>query len=317
MPEHIARMNFGQRLEPNDDLVLHGAGQSPEAFKQYFEAVGEHKPALYMTYVTLKGEMPGYFRWLKQELDSYLPSVLVPQIGLHLAGDALDEHPEPHYEHEVAKGQLDEQIHAFCEGLRTLKRPAYVRIGFEFNGPWNGYEPDAYKAAWIRIVSAFHQHHLNEVATVWCYFPLPGSREHEQGIDRDYLPYYPGNEYVDWWSIDLFSPEEFTRDNTIAFMADAKLRGFPVMIGESTPRWVGGVQGGEATWEKWFDPYFTFIRSQPIVKAFCYISWNWSQYLAWSDWGDARIWANQVILDRYQRELANPLYQHALTAREE
>ncbi len=181
-PSHISRLNFGRRLEPQGDVVIHGAGQDPGAFKQYFGAVGERKPTLYMTYVTLKRDMPAYFRWLKQELDAYFPSVLVPQIGLHLAGDALDERPEPHYEHEVAQGRLDEQIHAFCEGLRTLQRPAYIRIGFEFNGPWNGYEPEAYKAAWQRIVTALREHHLDEVAAVWCYFPLPGSREHERAL---------------------------------------------------------------------------------------------------------------------------------------
>jgi hypothetical protein len=261
--------------------------------------------------VTLKADMKAYFQWLKQELDAYLPFALVPQIGLHLAGDAQDEQPEPHYEPEVALGLLDEQIYALCEGLHTLQQPAYVRIGFEFNGPWNGYEPEAYKAAWQRIVTAFRDHHLDDVASVWCYYPLPGSREHEQGIDRDYLAYYPGDEYVDWWAIDLFSSEDFTKDNTLAFLQDAEQRNFPVMIGESTPRWVGGIQEGEKIWKKWFVPYFSFIRTQSVVKAFCYISRNWANHPPWSDWGDARIWVNPVILDSYQQELQEPLYQHA------
>ncbi|GHO89395.1 hypothetical protein [Dictyobacter formicarum] len=309
-PSPIPHTSRRRRLEPHGERVIHGAGQDPEAFKQYFECIGEHKPELFMTYTTLKADMPTYFQRLKQELDAYLPFALVPQIGLHFAGDALDPDPEPHYEQQVADGQLDAQIRGFCEGLRLLERPAYVRIGFEFNGPWNGYEPKAYKAAWIRVVNAFREHHLDNVAAVWCYFPLPGSREHEQGIDRDYLAYYPGDDYVDWWSIDLFSTEEFSRDNTLAFMKDAEERGFPVMIGESTPRWVGGVEGGEETWKKWFVPYFSFIRTQPSVKAFCYISWNWAKYPVWSDWGDARIWVNSVILDHYRQELAHPLYHH-------
>jgi hypothetical protein len=311
----ISRLDFERRLEPRGDVVLHGAGQSPEAFKEYFEVLGEHKPLLYMSYVTLKEEMPVYFQWLKVQLDEYLPYELIPQIGLHLAGDALDEQAVPHYEQEVADGQLDKQIRAFCEGLRLLQRPAYIRIGFEFNGPWNGYEPEAYKAAWRRIVSAFRSAGLDEVAAVWCYCPLPSSREHAQGRDRDYLAYYPGDDYVDWWSIDLFSAEDFGLDNTQAFMHDALQHGYPVMIGESTPRWVGGVQGGEETWRTWFDPYFTFIRTWPTVKAFCYISWNWEQYPIWADWGDARIGENEVILQHYRQEMANALYRHASAKR--
>jgi hypothetical protein len=223
----------------------------------------------------------------------------------------------PHYEQEVADGQLDAQIHALCEGLRLLQRPASIRIGFEFNGPWNGYEPQAYKAAWRRIVSTFRTSGLDEVAAVWCYCPPPSSREHPHGRDRDYLAYYPGDDYVDWWSIDLFSAEDFRLDNTQAFLQDAQQHGFPVMIGESTPRWVGGVRAGEETWRSWFAPYFTFIHAWPAIKAFCYISWNWAEYPLWADWGDARIWINKAILQRYRQELADPVYRHAPIAQRE
>jgi hypothetical protein len=312
LPSPVPRQQGGHRLEPEGNSVLHGAGQDPEAFREYFTRVGERKPALYMTYVTLKSDLAAYFAWLQHELDAYLPAVLAPQIGLHLAGDARDEHPEPHYEHEVAAGQLDDQIAAFGVGLRALQRPAYVRIGFEFNGPWNGYAPEAYKTAWRRIVAGVRKQRVDDMAAVWCSFPLPSRREHPQGTDRDYAAFYPGDDVVDWWAIDLFAPDELTRDNTLTFLQEAQQRHFPVMIGESTPRGVG-VHGGEQAWTHWFVPYFSLIRSQPSVKAFCYISWDWSQYPLWSDWGDARIWAHPTILAHYQRELADALYRHATT----
>ncbi len=309
---HVRRGDYGRRLEPAGDVVLHGAGQDPQAFREYYEAVGMHKPVLYMTYVSLKDDLPAYFESLRLELNGYAPNVIVPQIGLMMTGGADDQHhPEQHYERDVAEARYDDQIEALCAGLRQLERPAYLRIGFEFNGPWFGYEPEPYKAAWIRIVSALRQHKLDEVATAWCYCPLPGSREHPAGRDRDYLPYYPGDEWVDWWAIDLFSVGDFTLDNTLAFMGDAQQRGYPVMIGESTPRWAGGVEGSEATWHRWFVPYFAFIHQHPAVKAFCYISWDWTKYPVWSDWGDARIGVNDVILEQYKQELADPLFQHA------
>jgi len=311
-PGYVPRLNFGRRLEPIGDVVLHGAGQSPEAFRQYFGAIGERKPALSMTYVDLRDDLSAYFQSLDQELDQYLPWSVVPQIGLIMTGGAdTDHHPEQHYEHDVAAGRYDDQIETFCAGLRRLNRPAYVRIGFEFNGSWFGYQPEPYKAAWVRIVSALRRHALDDVAAVWCYYPLPSQREHPAGVDRDYVAYYPGDEHVDWWAIDLFDAGPYTSDNALAFLADARSRGYPVMIGESTPRWVGGVQGGEATWNAWFVPYFDFIRTQPAVKAFCYISWDWTEYPIWQVWGEARMWANPIVLERYQRELADPLFCHA------
>lgn len=313
--QYAPRVDFGRRLEPSG--VLHGAGQSPEAFRAYFQATGLTKPVLYMTYVGLNSDMEAYFAALKRELAEYEPYQLMPQIGLLMTGveknpeDQQEHTPERHYEDSVASGLFDGQIELFCRGLAQLKRRVFVRIGFEFNGPWFGYAPEPYKAAWIRIVTAMRGHSLDDVAAVWCYCPLPGEREQPWGKDRDYSPYYPGDQYVDWWAIDLFSVEDFTCDNTVAFMWDAASSRFPVMIGESTPRWVGGVVGGEATWRRWFVPYFDFIRAYANVKAFCYIDWNWTNYPVWQDWGDARIEQNQTILEHYCAELAKPLYIHA------
>lgn len=313
------RLNFGRRLESITNKVLHGVGQSPDAFDAYFQKIGQQKPALYMTYTELRADLDSYFENLTRELNLYHPYSLIPQIGLLMTGveenpENQQEHtPERHYEDDVAAGKLDDRIEALCAGLKHLQCPVYLRIGFEFNGPWFGYEADNYRAAWIRIVTALRKHQLDQVAAVWCYCPLPAVGEKPWGKDRDYLPYYPGDAYVDWWAIDLFSVEDFTLRNTEWFMADAAQHGFPVMIGESTPRWVGGVQGGTATWEKWFVPYFNFIRSQPTVKAFCYISWDWTKYPVWQDWGDARVWANTDLLQHYQRELSESWYQHAQT----
>jgi hypothetical protein len=313
-PLHVPRAAFGRRLEPPGDQVLHGAGQDPAAFRAYFQAVGERKPALYMTYLDLRADVPAYFRQLLSELEEHHPYRLTPQIGLMMTAGADDaHHPEGHYEHEVAAGRYDTQIEALCAGLRSLERPAYLRIGFEFNGPWFGYRPGPYRAAWTRIVAAIRAQPdlADRVAAVWCYCPLPSQREDARYLDRDYAPYYPGDEWVDWWAIDLFSPDNFTMDNTRWFLDDAERAGFPVMIGESTPRRVGGVQAGAVAWDAWFAPYFAFIRRHRVVKAFCYINWDWTAYPVWRDWGDARIQENALVLERYRRELADPLFGHA------
>jgi hypothetical protein len=314
-PWHVERLDFGRRLEPAGNRVLHGAGQDPDEFREYYRAVGPRtKPALYMTYLDLRSDVPAYFERLSQELREHRPYRILPQIGLYFTGVAdEDHHPERHYEAEIAAGRHDARIEELCSGLRQLGRPAYLRIGFEFNGPWFGYEPEPYRAAWVRIVSTLRRRGLRDVAAVWCYCPLPSAREepHVPRTDRDYLPYYPGDEWVDWWAIDLFSPDNFAMDNTRWFMEDARQRGFPIMIGESTPRWVGGVQAGAAAWDAWFAPYFRFVREHPTVKAFCYINRDWGKYPVWRDWGDARIQVNEAILERYVRELGDPLFLHA------
>lgn len=298
MNDFIPRTHSSRRLEP-EGVILHGAGQSPDAFTAYRKAVSPHTPCLYMAYADLRRtNFATWFAWLRAELERGGLG-LMPQIGLSMT---MDGQPENHYEHETAEGADDAAIAAFCRGLAELGCPAYVRVGFEFSGHWNGYQSGSYQRAWVRIARAVREHGLEKVALVWCY--SPDSR------DKDFIAYYPGDEWVDWWGIDLFALAHFSAPDTLAFMRAAAERGFPVMIGESTPRRVG-VGGGETSWAAWFTPYFDFMRAHAHLKAFCYINWDWAAYPQYADWGDGRVETNPAVLACLRAELALPVYRHA------
>jgi hypothetical protein len=126
----------------------------------------------------------------------------------------------------------------------------------------------------------------------------------------DVMKYYPGDEWVDWWAVDIFQTHDIGKSKPI--IGEAHKHGKPMMIGESTPHSVGVLEG-EESWEKWFVPYFELIRTSPGIKAFCYINWNWAKYPQWEDWGDARLQQNNVVLDLYRKEMSIQLYQHAST----
>jgi hypothetical protein len=295
---------FGRRLEPQAGRIIHCAGQSDDEFRRYYDLMDAScRPMGYMTYIGLRNDVSKYFARLSENLSGY-DAHLVPQIGLSMTHDG---EPEKHYEHDVADGKYDAAIETFCRGLSELNRPAMVRIGYEFNGHWNGYSPETYKAAFTRVAGAIRRGKLDNVAIAWCFSP--------DGKDKTYWPYYPGDEWVDWWAIDLFSTWHFAHEASIAFMEDAAKRRYPVMVGESTPRFVG-VQDGEAGWEKWFMPYFDFMRRFPHTKMFSYISWEWSKYPQWHDWGNGRIGDSPVILERWRQELAGRQYLHGTTAGE-
>jgi hypothetical protein len=290
---------FGRRLEPAAGVVLHGAGQSYDEFDAYWRNLKGREPCLYMAYVGLDHDTRPRLQTIRTELERY-PEWVLPQIGLAMAHDGK---PEKHYEQHVAAGLHDVHIEQFCEGLARLGRPAFVRLGYEFNGHWNGYQADTFKPAWIRVAEILRCHSL-DVALVWCYAP--------DGNNKDYLSFYPGDAYVDWWGIDLFSPDSFSQADSLSFMQDARLRRYPVMIGESTPRRVG-VQDGQKSWDRWFKPYFQFMHDHSHLKAFCYISWDWLKIgnPAWIDWGNGRIGDNADVLSLYRCELQKPRYRHA------
>lgn len=295
---YISRASYGRLLEPPGSGILHGAGQSPEEFLAYGEAVQPYRPLLYMTYFGLRGNANAFFAGLRAKLEELRQPDVILQIGLSITKDGS---PELHYEHEVADGKYDEHIQSFCRELIAWNRPVFIRIGYEFNGHWNGYEADAYRSAWRRIAGALREHGVRKAALVWCFAA--------DGRNKDFRSYYPGNEHVDWWGVDLFDPSHFSSPHVLEFMREAEKREYPVMIGECTPRRVGVLQG-EESWRLWFEPFFQFIAGQPSIKAFCYISWNWASYPQWADWGNGRIGDNDEVRSKFVKQLSLPWYVH-------
>lgn len=296
------RLNQGAILEPAG-TIINGAGQDPAAFMNYWNVMSaQDKPVIFMTYIGLRDVTSEWADGLKADLMTNAGKFVVPQIGLSMTVDGT---PSAHYEQDVAAGLYDNQITMFIDGLQSLAIPAYVRIGYEFNGvSWNGYQPASYKSAFTRIATMIRARGI-EVATVWC-FAMDGV--------MNFQDYYPGDAYVDWWAIDMFSANHFTDPNAQRFLDSARTRTKPVMIGETTPRSVG-VLNGQQSWDQWFAPFFTFIHVHPEVKAFCYINWNWSQYPQWQTWGDARLEQNTIVGGRFAGEMDSVQYLHASTER--
>ena len=112
------------------------------------------------------------------------------------------------------------------------------------------------------------------------------------------MKWYPGDDVVDWWGINLFYPSDFSHPLSDAFVLDAGRHHKPVLIGESSPVFKtiipGRVRGPESEAEalKWYASFFDFIRVHPAVKAFSLIAVDWRRSHAilpgWG-WPDPRI----------------------------
>ncbi|MDE1162923.1 MAG: hypothetical protein PW792_13405 [Acidobacteriaceae bacterium] len=305
----VARKFYGRRLEPAENVLLHGGGQSDEeSFNNYTAAVAPAKPMLTMKYVDLRDDLGQFFTQLHRDLDSHRES-LVPQIGLALNRGSASKH----YEMETARGMDDGRLQALCAGLQSLQRPVFVRIGYEFNAPWNGYDASTYRSAFRNVAQQLHAC-SPMIAVVWNWSARAELDRQRGGEDvalaaSRWREYYPGDDVVDWWAINLFKPEEIGSPLTAEFLRAADKARFPVMIAESTPR-NAGVRGGQLSVDAWFASYFGLLRSSPGIKAFCYIDWEWSRFPQWADWGDGRIEDNDVVMGFYRDQIEG----HALFA---
>lgn len=309
----VARAHYGRRLEPPGNSVLHGAGQTDWAsFATYRTAVAPAQPTVFMTYVDLRDDLPGFFAGLRGTLST--EAAIIPQIGLSLnRGQA-----QLHYESETAAGTDDYAIGQLCAGLVSLRRPVFLRPGYEFNGAWNGYQPTGYIAAFRRIATRVHTCAPN-TAIVWNW-SVDAEMDTEAGgnpapASSRWQPYYPGsanpndpNDAVDWWALNLFTSVGIRSAAAEQFLQAAAASHHPVMIAESTPRGYN-VATSTTVWNDWFTPYFAVIHTHAGIRSFNYINWNWAAYPQWSDWGNARIeTAPRSLQQKLRTELTRPLY---------
>ncbi len=282
--------NFG----PEDDLVIHGAGQdmneeSPEDFMDYWNSVDGFKPLLYMAYSEIRYSDNEWFTELMSRMREF-PGVIL-QLGISMT-DEYSKSKNSGYEKRVLRGEYDENIRILGKNLKRLGKPVFLRLGYEFNAVnSNGYEPENYIRAYKYV---FNRVNNENIMWVW--------NACTEGCE-DYMKYYPGDEFVDWWSLNIFSRKDMDSEFTKSFLERAEMHENPVMIGEACPARIG--TKNKRVWSEWFKPFFKFIHSNRIIKSFCYVNLDWTKYERFPDWKDCRISNNSEIRNKYLRELEN------------
>jgi hypothetical protein len=250
-----------------------------------------------------------------QLLERYPDSVLV--LGLYLV-----DHSGSHLE-QVADGTLDPAIDELGAFIREAQRPLLLRIGYEFDGDWNHYEPEPYKAAFRHVVERLRQTETDNFASVW------QSATSSLGNYKN-LPiasWYPGDDVVDWAGSSYFVPSAVQHDKLLAF---AREHDKPVLIAESTPQGYDLAaltfsdtgqtllaKTPEAIWSEWYAPYFAFVHANAdVIRGLAYIDCNWAAQPMWSAsagngyWGDSRVEVQPLIRERWLVEIEQPGWQH-------
>lgn len=225
------------------------------------------------------------------------------------------------HEEEVANGSLDHLIDSLGHFLKDLgERPVFLRIGYEFSGPWNHYEREHFLTAYKRIKDRYDEMGINNVAYVWQSHGFDEPMEHLES-------WYPGDDYVDWCGTSFFS--RWSEINMIEF---ARKHNKPVFIAESTPTIstdsvkttgmteeiiLSNTAQAEEAWEKWFVPFFNMIEENPdVVKAVSYINCHWKANPMWFDNPtfkrvDARLQINPAIAQKWKDKVYTDKYLQA------
>ncbi|WP_299550774.1 glycosyl hydrolase [Seonamhaeicola sp.] len=201
-------------------------------------------------------------------------------------------------------GFYDKGIKKYAAWAKSVNRPIYLRIGYEFDGPHNALEPAKYKRIYKRIVDILRKEGANNIAFIWHSY---ASRPYK---DYKLSDWYPGDAYVDWVGISVFG-HAYNADfgpHCDTVLAFARQHKKPVMIAESNPIY-GIDKDTTKAWDDWFVNYFSFIYNKNI-KAVSFINENWQNLNipGIHEWKDARLQNNKKISEAWFMETDKEQY---------
>ena len=327
----VGEFLHGARFEPPLGRVLDGMGSWEEANASLLRAIDDPslQPATVLLFLPI-GDWPRSWESRVSGTRTFLAELTamgcIPHLDLSLYGlDAQNE--QQGIGADIVHGErYDGRIRDVAHAVRSVEGPVFVRIGAEFNGRWNPYEPFEFPAAYRKIVDIFKAEGVANAAYIWCYEPDAPGDFADVDAERGAL-WYPGDDVVDWFGLDVFHTHNFAgpREQGSALAPAGRCEAFlkmalehdkPVILAESSAAFVQitpDPADGEADWDAWFKPYFEFLEANPNIEAFHYINVDWSEAGHYGEmgWRDARIDVNPVITERFREELRKPRYLHA------
>ncbi len=150
-----------------------------------FERIVGVEHASYFHYVGYGSPFP--FRWVR-EMHS---RGILPHIAWE-PNDGLDPVRD------------DDYLRGWMEAAARTEGPIFLRYASEMNGTWQAYsgDPEEYIEKW-KLVTRIARQLAPNVIMVWCPFATPQST-----IDD----YYPGDEWVDWVAVNIYSVHHYDGD---------------------------------------------------------------------------------------------------------
>ena len=216
------------------------------------------------------------------------------------------------HDKNVAKGKHDSLIKELGLWIKSIQRPVFLRIGYEFDGwDWNSYKKKHYINAFKRIHTIFKKLEVTNVAFVW---QSKGTGSNQKILED----WYPGDDYVDWCGYSYFNNPD---DEMLTFARKHKK---PVFIAEACPVLkddfgnfyadLGNPKKDKQIWKHWFVSFFeTIANNKDVIKAFSYINVEWKSQIMWANNPyfknvDSRIQTSEFISKKWLEEINKETY---------
>jgi len=227
-------------------------------------------------------------RWAIDENDTPLVTLSWPQ---RMPTD-------PGFIPDVAAGRYDAQIAATAVKIKALGGRVLLRPYWEFNHADNGLGAANYGGDYKQFIEAWRRTYTIFVgdADGWKAMGIDGDAIQAEnvrfswtpgnarpnnvvaGVNEDYRPYYPGDEYVDWIGIDSYTGNRmvYLREalapptQLVDWYATYAGRGKPMTIGEIGIRPQSSYPSPSPTRADWYANAQAALKAMPMIKLFSY-----------------------------------------------
>jgi len=292
------------RFVPPADKALLILGQSKTNINEYREAT-DSNPGGWSAYWAVTEFLGFNGPWVTVSGDTQDHKFLVNRFDNMAVHSAMWMVGKWNVAKSTLFGKNDKVLKKYAKWAKSVDRPIYLRVGYEFDGPHNEFEPDEYVKVYRYVVDFMRSEGVTNVAYVWHSYAAPPYKGYPIS------DWYPGDDYVDWVAISVFGQgyedlSNHKETNNVLNFAREKRK--PVMIAESNP--VFGIES-ESTevWDTWFVNFFSFCYEKNI-KAIAFINENWPilNIEGIREWKDARLTNNEEVMKNWLEETNKDRY---------
>ncbi len=245
-----------------------------------------------------------------------------PYIRLMLRSNTLQERPDPLFTLQaIIDGDFDVDLAAWAQSAARFGTPIISEFGTEMNGEWfpwnarwNGRRKGGarFQAAYRHIIDIMRANGASNVIWVFHVNNLDGPTRAWNRFER----YYPGDDYIDWLGISIYSAQSPNAEWTVDFTRSLPevMRRFsrlapekPVIVAEFSTD-VHNLQEPAAAWA---DAALTLMRSGRYPNLIGFNWWNetWPNGDDPADATDFRVASSPALIEVMRKHLASAQIQ--------
>lgn len=228
------------------------------------------------------GATPGYILWYIQMGETF-PSHIAEHnrdlgistvINHDLKADMLTPDQNARILKEIARGKWDDYLRQFARKARDLKVDVYYRFGYEMNGDWFpwGEQPKLFVDAWRHAHKVFKKEGAANVKWIFSPSVVWG----QKNFEKDILPYYPGEQFVDIVALDGYNfGDNHSRHHAWESFYQVYAGSISGLMSFNKPMWIAEIGcPSDPRRQKWLRDFLDFFDNNTCFSAFFWFNEN-------------------------------------------